>query len=192
MHPLKIQKAGKDKPTVEGHPPEEENGPDVTAAPGDAMAGPRPAESEGKPACAEPRCPLPPGQHPYDPVKKDLDPVGFALDRVQTFLVWIDEHRATFEKARDTDKEVAEAELSNLRDSTRQGMIYLQRLSELLLAGYAIDPGKRLPESLRRGWFASCVDGMRGLAPDAGARAGRGGSARPGGEQPEDGDIAPR
>src|SRR5262249_29595123 len=149
------------------------------AAPGDAMAGPRPAESEGRPACAEPPCPLPPGQHPYDPVKKDLDPVGFALYRVQTFLVWIDEHRAAFEKARDTDKECAETELSNLRDATSQGMIYLQRLSELLLAGYAIDPGRRLPESLHRGWFSSYVDGMRGRGPDAEARAGCGDSGHP-------------
>ena len=87
--------------------------------------------------------PLPPGQHPYDPVKKDLDPIGFALYRVQTFLVWIDEHRAAFERARDTDEELAEAELSNLRDSTSQAMVHLQRLSELLLAGYTIDPGKK-------------------------------------------------
>jgi hypothetical protein len=192
MHPLKIQGAGNDIPTIEGHLPEGGSGFGDTAAPGDTMAEPRAAGSEGKTACAGSRGALPPGQHLYDSVKKDLDPVGFALSRVQTFLVWIDEHRATFEKARDTDRELAEAELSNLRDSTRQGMIYLQRLSELLLAGHAIDPGRRLPESLRRGWFSSCVDGMRGFAPDAGTRTGHGDSARPGGEDPEDGDIAPR
>ena len=100
---------------------------------------------------------MPPGEHPYDPVKKDLDPIGFALYRVQTFLVWIDEHRATFEKIRFADVEGAERELSYLRDSTLQGMIHLQRLSELLLSGFAVDPNKRLPESLSRGWFSSCV-----------------------------------
>ena len=104
--------------------------------------------------------PLPPGQHPYDPVKKDLDPVAFALSRVQTFLVWIGEHRATFEKYRHSDPELAEAELINLRDATSQGRIYLQRLSELLLAGYTIDPTKRLPESLIRGWFSSVVQDL--------------------------------
>jgi hypothetical protein len=100
-------------------------------------------------------------------VKKDIDPVAFALYRVQTFLVWIDEHRASFEKLRHTDKEAAESELSNLRDSTMQGIVYLQRLSELLLAGYAIDPNKRLPESLCRGWFASCVEPLLGAESEA-------------------------
>jgi hypothetical protein len=99
-----------------------------------------------------------PGQHPYDPVKEDLDPVGFALSRVQTLLVWIDEHRASFEKARNTDPETAESELCNLRVSTRDAMIYLQRLSELILAGYTIDPKKRLPESLDGRWFSSRVE----------------------------------
>jgi hypothetical protein len=186
MHPLKFQGTEKDKPT-EGDLPDEGGGIGETATLGDTVAGPRPAESEGEPACAETRRPLPPGQHPYDPLKKDLDPIGFALYRVQTSLVWIDEHRAAFEKARDTDKEFAEAELSNLRDSTLQGMIYLQRLSELLLAGYTVDPSKRLPESLCRGWFSSYVDGERGRGPGAGTRTGIEDPAHP-----ENGDMAPR
>jgi hypothetical protein len=105
-------------------------------------------------------CTLPPGQHPYDPAKADIDAVGFALDRVQTFLVWIDEHRAGFEKLRHTDQQAAEAELSKLRHATVQGMRYLQRLSELLLAGYTFDRTKRLPEGLRRGWFWSFVKNL--------------------------------
>jgi hypothetical protein len=109
---------------------------------------------------------MPPGQHPNDPVKKDLDPIGFALYRVQTFLVWIEEHRAAFEEYRHTDQEFAESELSNLRDSTLQGMVYLRRLSELLLAGYALDPNKRLPESLRRGWFCSYVNQLHVAEPE--------------------------
>jgi hypothetical protein len=186
MHPLKIQGTEKDRPT-EGDPPKEEGGIGDAAAPGGTMAEPRPAESEGKPASAVTVCPLPPGQHRYDPVKKDLDPIAFALDRVQTFLVWIDEHRATFEKARDTDKEFAEAELSNLRDSISQGMVYLQRLSELLLAGYTIDPSKRLPESLRREWFSSYVNGRLGRGPEAETRTGSEDPAHP-----EDGDMGLR
>lgn len=157
MHSPKIQETGNDRLTVEVRPPGAGGGIGDMADPGDTTPGPRPAESEAEPDASESACTLPPGQHPYDPVKKDIDPVAFALDRVQTFLVWIDEHRASFEQARDIDKELAEAELNNLRDSTSQGIIYLQRLSELLLAGYSIDPGKRLPESLRRGWFSSNV-----------------------------------
>jgi hypothetical protein len=79
--------------------------------------------------------------------------------------------------------------LSNLRDATSQGMIYLQRLSELLLAGYTIDPGKRLPESLRRGSFSSYVRrrGEREHAPETEAHTGSGDVAHP-----KSGDVAPR
>lgn len=165
MHPPKIQETETGRPT-EDHRADGANGS------GDATTGRRPAGDEARPACAETRHPLPPGQHRDDPVKKDIDPVGFALERVQTFLVWIDEHRASFERARDSDEEVAESELSNLRDATRQGMIYLQRLSELLLAGYTFDPSKRLPDSLRRGWFSSYVDRKLGAASGEGTRTG--------------------
>lgn len=177
MHPLKIQGTAEDRPT-EGNRPGEGAGTGDAAAPGDAMAGPPPAGSERESTCTETPRPLPPGQHPYDPVKKDLDPVAFALSRAQTFLVWIDEHRAAFEKARETDEEFADAELSNLRDATSQGMIYLQRLSELLLAGYTIDPSKRLPDSLRRGWFSSYVNGERRSGPVAEKRTGSGDADR--------------
>jgi hypothetical protein len=101
---------------------------------------------------------VPPGEHPFDPVKPDIDPVAFALDKVQTLLVWIDEHRASFEKARRTDPETAESELSNLRIATRDAMIHLQRFSDLFLAGYTIDANKRLPESLSGAWFSTCVE----------------------------------
>jgi hypothetical protein len=160
MDPPETPGDAKGNPTVEDHLPERGGGTDGAAVPMGAMAGPRTAGREAGPVCTETSRPLPPGQHPYDPVKKDLDPIGFALSRVQTFLVWIEEHRATFEKYRSTDPEFAESELRNLRDSTLQAMVHLQRLSELLLAGYTIDPDKRLPESLRRGWFSSFVDGL--------------------------------
>ena len=148
---------GKDKPAVEGHLPARGDGTNGAAVLGDTTARPRTAGTVAGPGCTETGLPLPPGQHPYDPVKKDLDPIAFALYRVQTYLVWIEEHRAAFEKYRCTDQELAESELSNLRDSTLQAMVYLQRLSELLLAGYTIDPDKRLPDSLCRGWFSSLV-----------------------------------
>jgi hypothetical protein len=91
---------------------------------------------------------LPPGQHRSDPLKQDIDPIGFALERIQTFLVWIEEHRASFEKCRDTDPASAERELRYLEDSTDQALTHLQRLKELLLTGYSIDPNKRLPKGL--------------------------------------------
>jgi hypothetical protein len=160
MNPSETPRDGKGKPAIEDHLPERGGGTDGAAVPVDTMAGPRTAAREASPVCTETGGPLPPGQHPNDPVKKDLDPIGFALYRVQTFLVWIEEHRATFEKYRGTDQELAESELSNLRDATLQGMVHLQRLSELLLAGYTIDPDKRLPESLCRGWFSSFVNNL--------------------------------
>jgi hypothetical protein len=101
---------------------------------------------------------LPPGEHPNDPAKKDLDAMGFALDRVQTLLVWIDEHRASYEKHRNIDPESAENELHCLRVATRDALIYLQRLSELVLAGYTIDPRKRLPRGLDGPSFSEFVD----------------------------------
>lgn len=91
---------------------------------------------------------LPPGKHPRDPSKKDIDPIGFALERLQTFLLWIDEHGSSFKQLRHIDPISAESELAYLRDSTEQALTHLQRLMELLLAGYTIDPNKRLPKEL--------------------------------------------
>jgi hypothetical protein len=161
MSPSETPGRANDQPTIESTPPGKEGRTENGALPMDAVAGSRTTDREAAPVATETGSPLPPGHHPHDPVKKDLDPIGFALERVQTFLVWIGEHRATFESYRDTDPELAQSELSNLRDATMQGMVHLQRLSELLLAGYTIDPGKRLPESLCRGWFSSIVDRLR-------------------------------
>jgi hypothetical protein len=91
---------------------------------------------------------LPPGQHPVDPSKQDIDPIGFALERLQTNMKWIDDYRASFEKLRNSEPDRAERELRYLEDATEQGVAYLQRLTELLLAGYTIDPNKRLPKGL--------------------------------------------
>jgi hypothetical protein len=91
---------------------------------------------------------LPPGQHPRDSRKPDMDQVAHALERLQTFLIWIDEHHRSYEKERDTDPESAASELDNLRDSTEQAVLHLQRLTELLLAGYTIDPDKVPPKGL--------------------------------------------
>jgi hypothetical protein len=91
---------------------------------------------------------IPPGEHPYDPIKKDIDPVGFALERLQTYLTWIDEHRASFEKMRASNPTEAERELEYLADSTREALRYFLRLSELLLGGHGFDPNKRLPRGL--------------------------------------------
>jgi hypothetical protein len=91
---------------------------------------------------------LPPGEHPFDTRRPDMDQVAHALERLQTFLIWIDEHRVSFEKERDTDPQSANAELRNLQDSTEQAVLHLQRLAELLLAGYAIDSDKGLPKGL--------------------------------------------
>lgn len=91
---------------------------------------------------------LPPGEHPFDTRRPNADQVGYALERLQTFLIWIDEHRGSFEKERDSDLQSANAELRNLQDSTEQAVVHLQRLTELLLAGYSINSDKELPKGL--------------------------------------------
>lgn len=97
---------------------------------------------------------LPPGESPIDAAVKDIDPVAFALDRVRTYLDWIEEHRASFEVARESDPETAEQELGYLAHSTREARRHMARLVELLLAGYTIDPSRRLPRGLAR-WTES-------------------------------------
>lgn len=91
---------------------------------------------------------LPPYQHPFDPSKQDIDVVAYALERLQTMLSWINEHRASFESLRVSDPLQAESELGNLKNATAQAIVHLQRLSELVAAGYRIDPNKRLPRGL--------------------------------------------
>lgn len=94
---------------------------------------------------------LPPGQGPLDPVDKSLDPVAFALDRVRVYLIWIDEHRASFEANKSASPDLAERELRNLEAATTDARRHMGRLLELVLAGYGIDPSKRLPEGLSDG-----------------------------------------
>lgn len=91
---------------------------------------------------------VPPGEHACDPGVKDIDAIGFALERIQTHLVWIAEHHATFQALRYSDPQAAEKEMPRLEDSNREAWWHLQRLKELLLAGYHIDPNKRLPHDL--------------------------------------------
>lgn len=90
----------------------------------------------------------PPGFAPTDPADKSLDSIAFALDRVRVYLIWIEEHRASFEADRHTDPENAERELGFLQHSTASAREYMGRLLELLLAGYSIDFSKRLPKEM--------------------------------------------
>lgn len=91
---------------------------------------------------------VPPGHHSCDPSKSDIDSIGFALAMLQTHLTWIEEHRASFEKYRGSDPASAEKELGYLADSTKEAIRHYVRLTELLLAGYTFDPGKRQPKGL--------------------------------------------
>ena len=90
----------------------------------------------------------PPGSGANDPAHNDIDVIAFQLERIKTYLSWIDEHRLTFEHLRATDPEGAEKELRSLQFVAEQAFPHLQRLTELLLAGYTIDPKKRLPANL--------------------------------------------
>lgn len=100
---------------------------------------------------------LPPGESPIDPASKDIDPIAFALERSMAYLHWIEEHKASFEATRRTDSENAERELVFLSQSAQEAKKYLTRLAELLLAGYSIDPSKKLPPDFAR-TFRSCTN----------------------------------
>ena len=93
---------------------------------------------------------LPPGSHPCDPYKSEIDAVAFALDRLHAHLNWITEHHSGLLAARGTDNEVADRELAYLGQSTEEATKHVARLIELLLAGYAIDPNKNMPDDLER------------------------------------------
>jgi hypothetical protein len=92
----------------------------------------------------------PPGMSPEDPNLRDIDPIAFALSKVHTALVWIDEHRASFEAARLDDPGSAATELRYLAHSTAEAQQHMNRLLDLLLAGHAMDPSKRLPRDLQQ------------------------------------------
>ncbi|SRR5258708_7644209 len=104
---------------------------------------------------------LTPGKHPLDPFKEDLDPVAFALKQTKVFLVWIDEHLSSFEKLRESDVEEANRELGNLRDAAEQAILYMNRLSELVLSGSQINPSKRMPRDLSSPGWIRLVDYIR-------------------------------
>jgi hypothetical protein len=91
---------------------------------------------------------IPPGEHPNDSRIPNIDQVGFALKRLQTFLIWIGEHRSSYEKHRNVDSVNAENEMSCLKDAIEQAIVHLQRLTELILAGYGIDSTKVLPKDI--------------------------------------------
>jgi hypothetical protein len=76
----------------------------------------------------------PPGQHPYDPPKANVDSVGYALERLQTYLIWSEEHRASYEKAHKDNPADADYEKSCLKDAIEQAILHLQRLTALVLA----------------------------------------------------------
>jgi hypothetical protein len=91
---------------------------------------------------------IPPGAHPCDPAKTNIDPVGYALKKLQTYMVWLDEHASAYEKYRSSDPSTAQTELGNLKDAYEHAVLHLQRLTELILAGHGIDPNKALPRDM--------------------------------------------
>jgi hypothetical protein len=90
----------------------------------------------------------PPGQHPYDPPKSGVDPVAYALERLQTYLIWCESHRASYENARNDHPRSADNEMSCLRDAIEHAVVHLQRLTELVLAGHGVDSEKIPPKGL--------------------------------------------
>jgi hypothetical protein len=82
------------------------------------------------------------------PPNSEIDPIGYFLERLQTNLLWIDEHRSSYQSYRNDDHEAAEVELDYLKNVTDQSIIYLQQLTELLLSKSTIDSNKVLPKGL--------------------------------------------
>lgn len=96
-----------------------------------------------------------PGEGQHDPGIKDLDAIGFALLRTICHVIWIDEHLRDFLQSRGAEPERAEQELRHLAGSVAQLKPHVERLRQLLVAGYTIDPAKELPEGLdERVWGA--------------------------------------
>jgi hypothetical protein len=90
----------------------------------------------------------PPGQHFMDPAKPDIDPVSYALERLQTYLIWCQEHRASYVQTRDTNPRDAANEMNCLKDAIEQAILPVQRLTELILAGHGVDSKKKPPKGL--------------------------------------------
>jgi hypothetical protein len=107
---------------------------------------------------------LPPEKHYLDPSRDTVDPVGFALKKLQELLIWIDEHRSSFEKHRVNDPINADNELHCLKDATYQAILRLQRLTELILAGHGIDPKKAVPTDILNVVWVRAVDAIQRLA----------------------------
>jgi hypothetical protein len=72
--------------------------------------------------------------------------------------MWIDEHRSSYEKLRDTNPLDAKSELGYLKDSTEQAALHVQRLSELLVSGYKVDDEKCLPKDFLASPWLCWVD----------------------------------
>ena len=101
---------------------------------------------------------LPVGQHPLDSLNSNIDPISFCLERVQTMLLWIDEHYSGFMKKRMLEQENAESELGYLKNANDQAILYLQRLTELLIQGRTVDNNKSIPTGLSSDTWLRVVD----------------------------------
>ncbi len=107
---------------------------------------------------------LPPGRHSLDPKKEGVDAVSFALQKLQELLVWIDEHRSSFERHRNDNPLESANELSCLKDATYQAILRLQRLTELILAGYGIDQNMKISKDLCNVVWVRAVEAIQKLS----------------------------
>jgi hypothetical protein len=114
---------------------------------------------------------LPLGHFNQDPPGGDVDPIARILERLQTLLIWIDEHHSSFLQLRQSDPTAAESELNHLRSTSDQAVRYLNRLTQLLMASGAIDPNKALPAGLCSSVWLRLVDviqrGRKGTEADS-------------------------
>jgi len=108
----------------------------------------------------DPEIPLP-KKTLSDPPRPEQDPIAFAVSRLQTDPIWIHEHYSSFEQLRNTDPANAEQELRWLKGCADDAVREAQRLTDLLLAGCAVDLQKQLPKGLNGKSWLSLVEGCQ-------------------------------
>lgn len=79
----------------------------------------------------------------------NFDPIVQELKGLRTHLLWVGEHRASFEHYRDNEPKAAQIELENLRESTDRAIEHLNNLTELLIAGKSVDVSRSIPPYLK-------------------------------------------
>jgi hypothetical protein len=83
------------------------------------------------------------------------------INRLQTLLIWSDEHLTSFDRLRQSDPDTAERELGFLKNSIEQTILHFQQLSEFLADGYTLDSDKQKRKELFGEVWMRLVEAIR-------------------------------